>query len=771
MEIVRAIFSGLDRIVYGLIKWLLFGIFDLAHLTTNSDVFNGIYSRIYVILGIFMAFKLSFSFFQYIIDPESMTGKSDKSITKVISRMFIMLVTLIFLPTILFGTGKSPGLLARAQDAFLPSLPKIIFGVTDINGLNTNTVTYDSSSDTDTFTKSIEQSSEAIAVNTIRGFFQPVPEIDVVCGDGTYEKTPQITTLAEFANNVQSTCQVSRDFGWWLQQIGDFLFTSNDLQAGGEMLKEVVVGTKYYKYSYQWGISTVVGVLVLLLLVGITIDVAKRVFKLIVLEAIAPIPIMSLVDPKASKDGAFGKWVKSLTTTFLDIFLKLGLVYLIIVLIQMITTTKGGLFANFPENAGFRTTYLTVLLILGLIFFAKEAPKFIKDALGIKDSGGGLFDDVKTIGKAAGLVGGAAVGAAGVVGSTVGSVRAQHQANKTENDELGKSKGRTLLHGARNVGAALSGAVGGTAAGVKGLTGKNAGIASVMKAQQDRNAADFARRREGGTFFGGVGSGVRQAFTGETGYDALEREWNGKEKAFKETEEAIKGREDAYKHNKEVHNQSKSANAHRSNVMKRCMDMAEKSDKTKGTVGGITGNYQAFHARYTQAQNGYGIHKAYQDASGKRISKDDYDKLSASSKTQYSELSGNYFTTVEGQEVNYDDAYAIDGKLKKANAEDYYAQYQSGAISDDKIDVENEIHKRKTGADLEGTYADLDAAEKAQSKALDLDDYNLSQESEKISAERAKLNADRTALEEEKRGFAAQRAKANGNRYSAKKGK
>ena len=745
MEIVRAIFSGLDRIVYGLIKWLLFGIFDLAHLTTNSDVFNGIYSRIYVILGIFMAFKLSFSFFQYIIDPESMTGKSDKSITKVISRVFIMLVALIFLPTILFGSGKRPGLLARAQDAFLPSLPKIIFGVTDINGLNTNTVTYDSSSDTDTFTKSIEQSSEAISVNTLKGFFQPVPEIDVVCGDGTYEKTPQITTLAEFANNVQTTCQVSRDFGWWVQHAWDFLFV--DDQAGGEMLKEVVIGTKYYKYSYQWGISTVVGVLVLLLLVGITIDVAKRVFKLIVLEAIAPIPIMSLVDPKASKDGAFGKWVKSLTTTFLDIFLKLGLVYLIIVLIQMITTTKGGLFANFPEDAGFRTTYLTVLLILGLIFFAKEAPKFIKDALGMKDSGGGLFDDVKTIGKAAGLVGGAAVGAAGVVGSTVGSVRAQHQANKTENEELGKTKGRTLIHGARNVGAALSGAVGGTAAGVKGLTGKNAGIASVMKAQQDRNAADFARRREGGTFFGGVGSGVRQAFTGESGYDAYERETKKMEENIKRDEVALKPRQDA--------------NAYRKAIMDRVKSKVVDSKTTTGTTkSGITGNYREYSSAYAAANAGSGRFKKYVDSSGNAVSEAFYRTLSQSQRAQYEEH--EYFK-FNGQDIDMKQAEDIGKDLLEANQVDYYRQ----AYDTRNLDSDHQFDSTISDAikDFENTGSGNMEEDLGKVKA------SFGKNDREIKNEASRINKEKQAIYDRQQSFKAQRKKANANRYSAKKGK
>ena len=66
-----------------------------------------------------MAFKLSFSFFQYIMDPESMVGKGDKTLSKLFTRVFIMLAALIFLPMILFGQNGQEGFLARAQRAFL----------------------------------------------------------------------------------------------------------------------------------------------------------------------------------------------------------------------------------------------------------------------------------------------------------------------------------------------------------------------------------------------------------------------------------------------------------------------------------------------------------------------------------------------------------------------------------------------------------------------------------------------------------------------------
>ena len=289
--ILRSVFSFLDGIVFSLIKWIMYGIFDLSKITANTDIFNGIYSRIYVILGIFMAFKLSFSFFQYIIDPESMTGKSEKGVSKLLTRVIVMLGALILLPGLLFGTGGEEGLIYTAQRSLLPVLPRLIFG-SNAGG---------------NFEDSVEDSAENITVAIMNGFVSVPENIDEYCPNGTYSSHKPIEKSEDFSPVLKEKC-------------------------GG------VLGSKYYVYSYNYFFSTVTGVLVIALLLGITLSIAKRIFKLMILELIAPVPIMSLIDPKGSKDGAFSKWLGNLISTFVDLFVKLGLVYLIIVIIQQITT-------------------------------------------------------------------------------------------------------------------------------------------------------------------------------------------------------------------------------------------------------------------------------------------------------------------------------------------------------------------------------------------------------------------------------------------------
>ena len=644
MDIIRRLFSVLDGLVYKLIKWILFGIFDLSNISTNSEIFSGIYSRIYVILGIFMAFKLSFSFFQYIMDPESMVGKGDKTLSKLFTRVFIMLAALIFLPMILFGQNGQEGFLARAQRAFLPTLPKVIFGVDNLGGLSTSSGVGTGSN----FTDSIEQSSNEISATILGGFFAPPDELDDYCGAGWYDKTPPIKTIEEFQSNITETCNRGISVG----------------------TAAIHTGTRFYRYSYMWFISTIVGALVALLLLGITFDIAKRIFKLMILEVIAPIPIMSLIDPKGSKDGAFKKWSSSLISTFLDIFFKLGLVYLIIVFIHLIVAkgANGGLFLNFPTNSGFRGTYLTILLILGLILFAKEAPKFIKDAIGIKGDGGGLFDDVKTVGKAAGLV----AGGAGVIGSAVASGRASYDSDTVNGRE------HTFRRRLKNVGAGLVGGIAGAGTAVRAATGKDGSLGNVLKAQAQRNANALARGASGSTWLGRRGSELSSIFAGETAANRLAREISNME-----TEQALI-----------------------KSIKDRASSEMVKSDKTKGTFGAISGTYN---------------YKTVKAA---------YEAASASGATSFSikDVNTNATTTITTEQAGFNL-----GALLKSNEEDYLMRAGvegSGLKYDSKLaQLQAEAREQKVHADVtkRGELSD-------RSDEIDVKKYQLKRRQAKAQA-------------------------------------
>ena len=240
--------------------------------------------------------------------------------------------------------------------------------------------------------------------------------------------------------------------------------------------------SKVYAFTFIPLVSTLIGILFVLIFAWLTIEIAVRAIKLAILRLLAPVPIISYMDPKGGKDGAFNAWVKTLTSTYLDLFVRVATVYFVIYMIQQmishgITTSATGALK----------TWTIIFIFLGLFYFAKEAPKFIKQVLGIKDDGGtGIFGGV---GKVLGL------GAAGL--GMVGSAMTNYRAARDENAELHKN---SRINGIRNVGSALAGAIAGGAVGLRAATGKDASLKSVLAAQNQRNATRAAHSTMPGRF-------------------------------------------------------------------------------------------------------------------------------------------------------------------------------------------------------------------------------------------------------------------------------
>ena len=58
-DFIRDLFCSIDYFIYSSIEWVTQGIFDIAELRTNVDLVEDVRDKIYIILGIFMLFKIS----------------------------------------------------------------------------------------------------------------------------------------------------------------------------------------------------------------------------------------------------------------------------------------------------------------------------------------------------------------------------------------------------------------------------------------------------------------------------------------------------------------------------------------------------------------------------------------------------------------------------------------------------------------------------------------------------------------------------------------
>lgn len=143
-----------------------------------------------------------------------------------------------------------------------------------------------------------------------------------------------------------------------------------------ELLKDSIINfddsdsKKLYVLDYSFLLSTIVGIIVVLIFAGFCLDAALRTIKLYFLQIIAPVPIMSYIDPSSSKKGLFSKWIKEVGLTWADLFIRLAAVYFAIFIIS-----------NIQFNTG--NTMVNLLLILGALMFAKKLPDILKKMFNI----------------------------------------------------------------------------------------------------------------------------------------------------------------------------------------------------------------------------------------------------------------------------------------------------------------------------------------------------------------------------------------------------
>ena len=429
-DLFRSLGGVLNNAVYFLLGIMYQIFFNVASAQLfETETIKNFYGRVQLIIGVFMVFKLAVSILQGIIDPDQFSNPKEgfgNFITRVVVALALFTVLMpINVPDVenansyekyLNNNGLLFGTLYSLQDRILSgnTLGRLILGTTDGNfesDLDTSGM-----SEEEAYQEKLGQSSRIFASTILKGFLrinlkpEELRKNDLETSQENWYC--EVEPGSENADLIEGYIQLDVEPSTLLSgevlkadcNIGDWL-----AGVANNTIFDIFVGNSRYLFSFSWILSFFVGIGVLILFVLFTVDIAIRSIKLSILRLIAPIPIISYIDPKSSKDGgAFSSWVKSLTSTYLDLFLRLAIIYFVIFLIQDMITN--GIIIN--DASGMVGIFSFIFIIIGLLIFAKMAPKFIKDALGVKGGSSGVGLSGLLAGSAA-LVGGGGLAGAG----------------------------------------------------------------------------------------------------------------------------------------------------------------------------------------------------------------------------------------------------------------------------------------------------------------------------------------------------------------------
>ena len=423
MDGVRAFFAMLDRMAYSLITIFYNTINDLAAAQlVKTDVINQITGRMYALLGIFMLFKVSFSLINYIVDPNQIDDKT-RGGGALIKRIVITFALIV-------STPFAFNMIYEAQSAILADqlIPRFLLGVE---------VKKTPDKDTDTgvvYRLKMTGCSNDIEVPNMGNYlglaiFKPffIPQDKDSIGDNDVGKVDEEVYNDLYCNGGEKLGEAS---------VKNML-SDDDLYNAPKGWST----DNYYTMDYSFGLSTAIGIVIALILLGYCFDIATRAFKLLFLEIIAPIPIMSYVDPDSSKSGMFIKWLKEVAGTWVSLFTRLASLFLAIFVIQEITATDGNLyFVNGYEFHG-NIAWIKILIIIGALMFAKQLPKILENILGFQLGGNmtvnplkkldsealGFSQARKAAATGASMAAGAAVGALGGMGANAWAARVNNK--------------------------------------------------------------------------------------------------------------------------------------------------------------------------------------------------------------------------------------------------------------------------------------------------------------------------------------------------------
>lgn len=460
IEHVADLVGSIFNVIWGYLCSLIYGfivvLFNLFTSMTQLDILeqstiNGIYQRITMIMTIVMVFYITFEFVKYVVSPDTIIDK-EKGAGNIVKRIIISILLIAFIPNIF-------SIAMELQDKILKTnvISKVIFGQEDFD---------------------YKTAGSNFAGDTFAAFYRV--DCDEDCTESDREEAQKRV------DDVIDTFK--KDMGLYAITKGiAFDNIDGDIQFDG--LLAVLFGgfTLYILFLY-------------------CMDLGIRYIKLIFLQIIAPIAAISYILPQ--KDGMLQKWSKQTLTTYVDVFIRIAILYFMLLIVSILSTNLD--FFEMTASGQQINIFMHILIIMGLLIFVNKAPKLIEELLPFKSgeasigfgfSGKSRFEplgkSISTIKKPFAAATGIATG----IGRTAASMKAGKLLSNGLKNEKG-IKGKLKRGGTYAVSMAKAGAKGAAAGAKNGRFGE-ATSAARQSVQKDEALVNKGGSVLGKTFRGG----------------------------------------------------------------------------------------------------------------------------------------------------------------------------------------------------------------------------------------------------------------------------
>lgn len=322
--VFNIIWSFLCTIIYGLIA----AIFNLFNSITQLDILNDgqiddIYQRVTMIITIVMVFYITFEFIKYVVSPDTISDK-EKGAGKIVMRIVVAILLIAFIPSI-FSMGM------KLQDKILSTnvIPKVIFGSDN----------YDYKSAGDDF-----------AGNVFRAFYRVDSANCKTTANGcekAQEKVDKVIKNFKEGHGLIALAEAN---------VNEMLDIDNEIQFDGLLAVAFGGFALYVVFLY-------------------CVDLAVRYVQLIFLQLIAPVAVISYIAPQ--KDGMLKKWTKQVTTTYLDVFIRVAILCFMILIVEKLAGAFD--FYNITSNDEQINIFVYIFVIAGLLIFVQRVPKMLQE--------------------------------------------------------------------------------------------------------------------------------------------------------------------------------------------------------------------------------------------------------------------------------------------------------------------------------------------------------------------------------------------------------